>query len=83
MAFPKIDMDRAAKGRIRSPKFGRLEPHIVKMLRLLAQIMGIVVGEDMPAVIEVNDTDFTARVAGQAGMAARLDITGAHPLPDL
>ena len=61
-----------------SPHSSRaVEAHAVQRLGLLAQAVGVGVGEDVDAVDAVDHAALAARVAGQAGVAGGVDVAGA------
>ena len=53
------------------------------MLRLLAEEMGVGVGKNENAVVAMDSSDLSARVARQARMTHRIEVAGADLLAKL
>ena len=66
-----------------APQLGSVEDDAVEPLRLLAQALGVGVGEDVHAVHALDDADLAVRVAGQAGVMLYPFGTGADAVAGL
>src|SRR5687767_13392050 len=80
IALPQIEACVVALGGLRPPQFAHREGDGVEVLRRLAVHMGVAVGKDMPAVMDLHDPDLAAGIARQTGVAGRIDVACAHPL---
>src|SRR5437763_1911857 len=78
IALPEIDVHPLVRLRRVAPQLARLEPHAVERLRLLAETVGIAVGEDVHAVQAVDQPALAARVARQPRVAAGMDGARDH-----
>ena len=63
MAFPDTEKDLVLGAGRRPPKITRGKGHSIKVRRRLAFPMGVCVGQDMRAVMQVNVSHLVARVA--------------------
>ena len=81
MVVPKIEMDGIARRSLFAPKLAGGEANGVYVLALGVTV-GIGIREIVDAVIDSNRAYFASRVTRQASMACRMQIAGAHALPD-
>ena len=63
-----------------APQLPRVEAHAVERLRLLAEAVGVGVGEDVDAVAAVDHAALAARVARQPRVPARVHLAREHGL---
>src|SRR5690606_33501081 len=80
MVVPEVDIDQVVFRRVRSPQLPRRETDAIAMLRRLALAVRIRVGEDEHAMVAVDDAGAAADIAGNAGMAGRMDVARDHAL---
>src|SRR5215813_11786912 len=80
VALEEVHLDAGARLGAVAPQLGSLEADGVEVLRVLAPVMRIVVGEDHGGVLPDHHTDPAADVGGKPRMAGRLMVPGAHPL---
>src|SRR3984957_4952025 len=66
-----------------APQFAAVEQHGVEPLRIVAPAERGGVGKDMAAADRLDDTDFFARVAWEAGVGLGVNVFGAHAVAGL
>src|SRR4029077_3120007 len=83
IVVPQRDHDGVLGFCLFAPQFACRETNRVNVLRLLAQALGIGVGEHEHAVVALDDAELSARVAREARMHRRVDVAGADALTNL
>ena len=79
VALPEIDVDALVRlGRL-APQLARVEAHAVERLRLLAQAVGVGVGEDVDAVERVDHAALARARSAAAACGRRVDVARHAP----
>src|ERR1700722_19951473 len=81
--FPQIDIDALARRVVLAPELAPVEFHRVAMLRLGAAAVRMCIGKDEYAPIAMDSSVMAARIAGQPGMALRIEVAGNHAVAGL
>src|SRR5262249_26046898 len=83
IVVPHVDINGIPRRRLLAPQLARGEAHGIEMLGFLAEEKAVRIRKNKHAVIALDGTGFSARLARQAGGAGGIYITGAYALADL